>query len=45
MFLTLVTVMALVWANSPVSESYFELWHQEIGFAVGPVGMQMDLHH
>ena len=45
MFLTLVTVMALVWANSPLSESYFELWHQELGFDIGPVGMHLDLHH
>ena len=45
MFLALVTVMALVWANSPLSESYFELWHQEVGFDVGPAGMHMNLHH
>ena len=45
MLLTLVTLMALAWANSPFSESYFELWHQEVGFDVGPVGMHMDLHH
>lgn len=44
-FLALVTVMALVWANSPLSESYFELWHQEVGFDVGPAGMHMNLHH
>lgn len=45
MFLTLVTVLAIVWANSPLSESYFELWHQEAGFDVGPVGMHLNLHH
>lgn len=45
MLLTLVTLMALVWANSPLSESYFQLWHQDVGFDVGPVGMHMDLHH
>ena len=45
MFLALVTVMALVWANSPLSESYFELWHQEVGFDVGPASMHMNLHH
>lgn len=45
MFLTLVTVLAIVWANSPLSESYFELWHQEAGFDVGPVGVHLNLHH
>lgn len=45
MFLALVTVVALVWANSPLSESYFELWHQEVGFDVGSAGMHMNLHH
>lgn len=45
MFLALVTVLALAWANSPLSESYFALWHQEVGFDVGPVGMHMTLHH
>ena len=45
MFLALVTVIALVWANSPLSESYFELWHQEVGFDVGSAGMHLSLHH
>jgi NhaA family Na+:H+ antiporter len=45
MVLVVATVIALIWANSPVSESYFELWHQDVGFDLGPFGMHMDLHH
>ena len=45
MLLIIVTVFALVWANSPLSFSYFDLWHQNIGIDVGPFGLHMDLHH
>lgn len=34
-----------MWANSPLSESYFGLWHTDIGFHVGPFGIDLDLHH
>ena len=43
--LAVVTAVALVWANSPLSPAYFELWHQVVGFDVGPFGLHMDLHH
>ena len=45
MLLIIVTVFALVWANSPLSFSYFDLWHQNIGIDGGPFGLHMDLHH
>ena len=33
--LLIATVVALVWANSPWSESYFDLWSTPVGFTVG----------
>ena len=29
------TIVALVWANSPWSQSYFDLWSTAVGFRVG----------
>lgn len=29
--LLICTIVALLWANSPLSESYFQLWKQEVG--------------
>ena len=43
--LVIVTVVALVWANSPLSDAYFALWHLDVGFNFGPFGLHMDLHH
>ncbi|WP_416375650.1 Na+/H+ antiporter NhaA [Neomicrococcus lactis] len=43
--LIIVTSFALIWANSPVSSSYFDLWRQSLGIDVGPFGLHMDLHH
>src|SRR5262245_2802745 len=37
-------VAALVWANSPLWQSYVELWHIPIGFRLGPIGFERDLH-
>lgn len=45
MLLVSVTVIALLWANSPFSDAYFDLWHVEAGFDAGPFGLHMDLHH
>lgn len=45
MLLVIVTAFALLWANSPLSGSYFDLWHVEMGFEAGSFGMHMDLHH
>jgi Na+:H+ antiporter, NhaA family len=32
--LLLATILALVWANSPLSESYTELWQYKFGFSI-----------
>ena len=45
MLLLVVTVTALLWANSPASDAYFDLWHQGAGFELGPVALHMSLHH
>ena len=36
--------VALLWANSPWSESYEHLWHTPIGIGVGDWSMERDLH-
>lgn len=43
--LVLASVVALVWANSPWSQSYVDLWHTEMSIRVGDGGLTMDLHH
>ncbi|HUF67966.1 MAG TPA: Na+/H+ antiporter NhaA [Longimicrobiales bacterium] len=43
--LLLCTGGALVWANSPVAESYHRLWATYIGFGVGDFEIRMSLHH
>jgi len=43
--LAVVTVVALVWANTPLSGLYDDLWHVHAEFSLGPVGVSMDLHH
>src|SRR3546814_15714020 len=45
LLLVIVTVVALAWANSPLSDAYFELWHLDVGFDFGTLGLHMDLHH
>ena len=45
MLLLVVTVTALLWANSSASGAYFDLWHQGAGFELGPVALHMSLHH
>lgn len=42
--LLLVSVVALVWANSPWRASYEALWHTPIGARVGPWSFERDLH-
>ncbi|HVE99549.1 MAG TPA: Na+/H+ antiporter NhaA [Mycobacteriales bacterium] len=39
------TVVALVWANSPIQESYGDLWHADLRLGVGPVARTEDLQH
>lgn len=43
--LVVASVVALVWANSPWSQSYVDLWHTELSVRVGSGGLTMDLHH
>lgn len=44
--LLLATLIALVWANSPWSESYRDLWHTDLRIALGGVGeIDLDLQH
>ena len=39
------TIVALVWANSPWSASYEDLWHTAIGVDVGSYRFEEDLGH
>jgi Na+/H+ antiporter NhaA len=39
------TLTALVWANSPVSESYEQLWATELTLQAGDAVLSMDLGH
>ncbi len=43
--LVAVALIALVWANSPWSESYVDLWHQTLELTFAGGGLSMDLHH
>lgn len=38
------TIIALVWANSPLGEGYFHLWEQEIGVQLAGELYNMSLH-
>lgn len=38
-------VLAMIWANSPWSESYFNLWNTSAGFEIGNLAFNMDLGH
>jgi NhaA family Na+:H+ antiporter len=37
--------LALAWANSPWSESYFHLWEVRIGMRIGGRALDLSLHH
>ena len=39
------TAVALVWANSPWSDSYHHLWSTPVGVRVGPWDFELTLHH
>ena len=43
--LLLATVVALVWANSPWSESYFELWETYLSISLGSLTLKESLLH
>jgi Na+:H+ antiporter, NhaA family len=44
-FLLGATLLALIWANSPWSDSYHRLWELPLGVNLGGLGLEMDLHH
>lgn len=37
--------LALAWANSPWSESYFHLWETRVGARIGGRALDLSLHH
>lgn len=45
LLLVAVTVFALLWANSPFSELYHELWETHMDITVGSWGLNLSLHH
>jgi len=42
--LVAVSLFALLWANSPWSEEYFDLWHTPVSVLFDGKGVAMDLH-
>jgi len=45
LILFIAAVIAMIWANSPWSDSYFNLWHTSAGFEIGNLMFNMDLGH
>lgn len=43
--LMIFTIIALIWANSPYSESHFALWHHYITVDFGFLKLKYSLHH
>ncbi|HBF13048.1 MAG TPA: Na+/H+ antiporter NhaA [Deltaproteobacteria bacterium] len=43
--LLLVTISALFWANSPWSQSYFDLWHTSFNIGIGSWILDKPIHH
>ena len=43
--LLLATVAALLWANSPLGDSYDTFWHTEFAVRVGGAELALDLQH
>jgi len=43
--LIVATLIALIWANSPWSESYQSLWHTQVTVSIGNFGISKDLLH
>ena len=42
--LLLAAIVALVWANSPLADSYAHLWHVPLGFRFGDLVVEHSLH-
>ncbi len=45
LLLVFCTVVALVWANSPLAGSYHALWHYDLSLSVAGYGISRSLHH
>ncbi len=43
--LLIATLAALLWANLPFSDSYFQLWHTHINIGIGNYTLDYSLHH
>lgn len=43
--LIICTLIAMVWANSPWWESYFDLWHTHFIIGIGDFSLDKSLHH
>ena len=39
------TLLAVVWVNSPIGETYEEFWHLKAGVVLGPYELILDLKH
>lgn len=42
--LFLVAIIALIWANSPIADSYHNLWHTPVGISIGSFAFSQSLH-
>lgn len=38
-------LLAIIWSNTPWSDSYFHLWEYELGINLGEFGIKKSLHH
>jgi NhaA family Na+:H+ antiporter len=43
--LLMATILALVWANSPLEDSYVDLWHTQATIGIGSADITEDLQH
>ena len=43
--LIVVTVAAMIIANSPLGDAYYHLWETPIGFTIGSFSLEKSLHH
>jgi Na+/H+ antiporter NhaA len=39
------TVLALLWANSPLGDTYDDFWHTELALRIGGDELALDLQH
>ncbi len=45
LLLFVAAAVAMVWANSPWSDAYFELWETQLTFGLGDATIELDLQH